>query len=143
GGPYYTTLSVPLTLANGSDSAAGINASSGVVQRASATLSNGACGTFGSYSTVTLVGGADTTVTSGNCYHYTYAISDNVGNQSAASAASADAKVDTTAPAAPSLTVSESSSKSYVSGTTLYYNAQGTNTAGFTVDATTSAAEPA
>src|SRR5581483_6145507 len=59
----------------------------------------GTCGTFsGSWSPVTLVGGADTTVQSGNCYRYRYKISDNVGNQSAASSSSADAKVDLTKP---------------------------------------------
>ncbi len=106
GGPYYSSLSVPLNLGNGTDSQSGVNTSSGVVQRASATLTTGTCGTFGSYSTVTLSGGADTTVTTGNCYRYTYRVSDNVGNQSAASAASADAKVDTTAPSAPTLSYS-------------------------------------
>src|SRR5207244_1079573 len=141
GGPYYTTLSVPLTLGNGSDAGSGINASSGVVQRASATLSNGSCGTFGSYATVTLSGGADTSVASGNCYHYIYFISDNVGNQSAASAASADAKVDTSAPSAPSLTLSESSPLEYATGTTLYYNPQGSNSGSFSVTGTTSDTE--
>ena len=106
GGPYYTTLSVPLTLANGSDTGSGINTATGVVQRASATLSAGSCGSFGAYAPVTLTGGADTTVVSGNCYRYQYLISDNVGNQSAASVASADAKVDTSAPSAPTLTYS-------------------------------------
>jgi VCBS repeat-containing protein len=98
-GGYYTTLSVPLTLANGSDAGSGINAASGVVKRASATLSGGACGTFGGFTTtVTPSGGADTTVATGNCYEYQYLISDNVGNQSAASATSAVAKIDVNAP---------------------------------------------
>src|SRR2546428_7340029 len=69
---------------------------------------------------------------------YRYPISDNVGNTSSASSASADAKVDTSAPSAPSLTLSESSSLSYVNGTTLYYNAQGSNTDAFTVAGTSS-----
>ncbi len=111
------------------------------MQRDSATLSDGTCGSFsGSWSNVTLSGGADTTVVSGNCYHYRYVVTDNVGNQTTTTQ-TADAKVDTTAPSAPSLTVSESSPLSYVSGTTLYYNAQGSNTASFTVDGTSTDAQ--
>src|SRR5204862_7470010 len=64
GGPYYTTASVPLTANWGSDAASWLDASSATVQRRSATLSNGTCGTrSGSFSTVTLVPGAATTVT--------------------------------------------------------------------------------
>jgi hypothetical protein len=70
GGPWYTTASVPLTLSIGHDSQAGVDPTSGVVQRASATLTGGTCGTFGSWSAVTLIGGADTTVQSGNCYRF-------------------------------------------------------------------------
>src|SRR5204863_5768497 len=69
GGPWYTSLSVPLTIGWGSDAGSGLDASTEVVQRDSATLSNGTCGSFsGSWSSVTLSAGADTTVTSGNCY---------------------------------------------------------------------------
>src|SRR5207245_2090135 len=124
GGPYYTTLSVPLSLGNGSDSGSGIDASSGIVERASATLSAGSCGSFGSYAPVSLSAGADTSVLSGNCYRYRYLISDKVGNQSAASAASADAKVDSSAPSAPALTASGSSASEFASGSTLFYNPQ-------------------
>ena len=141
GGPWYTSASVPLTLDNGSDGGSGLDTTSGLVERATATLTAGTCGSFGSWSTVTLTGGADTTVTSGNCYRYRYTISDNVGNQSSPSSASADAKVDTSAPSAPALSISESSPLSYVSGTTLYYNAQGSNTASFTVDGTSADAQ--
>src|SRR5207302_3589234 len=99
GGTYYTTLSIPLTLGNGSDSGSGLDASSGIVERDSASLSGGSCGSFsGSWSTVNLVGGADTSVTTGHCYHYRYKISDNVGNQSSASSTTADAKVTTAFP---------------------------------------------
>ena len=49
--------------------------------------------------------------------------------------------LDNTAPSAPVLTVNEASPLSFVSGTTLYYNAQGSNTASFTVDATSADAD--
>ncbi|MDX6487328.1 MAG: hypothetical protein QOF43_2481, partial [Gaiellaceae bacterium] len=49
--------------------------------------------------------------------------------------------LDNTAPTAPVLTVSEASPLSFVSGTTLFYNAQGANTASFTVDATSTDAD--
>ena len=41
GGPWYTTASVPLTLGNGTDGQSGLDTTSGVVQRASATLIDG------------------------------------------------------------------------------------------------------
>ena len=121
GGPWYTSASVPLTLSNGSDAGSGMNTSTQIVERDSATLSGGTCGTFsGSYSTVTLSGGADTTVVTGNCYRYRLKISDNVGNQ-ATSAASADAKVDTSAPSISTLAPTE------VSGAgNQYYDGSGT-----------------
>src|SRR5207247_9502077 len=80
--------------------------------------------------------GACTTVASANYYRYRSTISARVGNQSAASAASAGAKVDTTAPGAPSLPLPDSSALTSVSGTTLYYNPQGSNSGTFTVAAT-------
>src|SRR5207244_3227802 len=79
---------------------------------------------------------------SGHCYKYRYKISDNVGNQ-ATSAASSVAQVDTSAPSAPNLTLSESSPLEYVSGATLFYNPQGSNSAGFDVSAASSDSETA
>src|SRR5204862_1604570 len=55
GGPYYTSLSVPLTLNNGSDATSGVDSSSGIVERDVATLSGGSCGSYtGSWTPVTL-----------------------------------------------------------------------------------------
>ncbi|HEV2952364.1 MAG TPA: hypothetical protein VGZ51_09675, partial [Actinomycetota bacterium] len=76
---YFTSLSVPVTLANGSDAGSGLNAGSGIVERDEALLDNsdGTCDVFpGSWATVTLSGGNDTTVVSGKCYRYRYKISD-------------------------------------------------------------------
>src|SRR5207247_3236126 len=115
----------------------GLDSSTQVFERNSATISTGSCGTFsGSWSSVTLTGGADTTVANGSCYRYRIRVSDNVGNTSANSSSSADAKVDTSAPSAPSLTPSESSSLSYASGTPLNSNPQGSTSASFTVTGT-------
>ncbi|HVD10944.1 MAG TPA: hypothetical protein VNB88_09915, partial [Gaiellaceae bacterium] len=126
GAPYYTTLSVPLTLVDGNDgTGSGLDTSTRLVERESGDLAADACTNWsGTWSTATLSGGADTNVLSGKCYRYRYKISDNVSNQSAASAVSAAAKVDTSAPApAPTLTLSENpaSANQHVSGTTLFY----------------------
>ena len=104
-GGYYTTASVAVTLDDGSDTGSGVDAASGVVERDEAPLDNGdgSCDAFpGSWATVTLSGGNDTSVVSGTCYRYRYLLSDRVGNQ-ATSGASATAKVDTSAASAPSL----------------------------------------
>src|SRR5437870_512636 len=46
GGPYYTGLSVPLTLDTGNDAGSGIDATSKVVERDSSPLANGTCTGF-------------------------------------------------------------------------------------------------
>jgi hypothetical protein len=105
-GGYATSTSIPVTLANGSDTGSGLDTPSGVVERDETPLSGGTCDPFpGSWSTVTLSGGSDATVQSGKCYRYRYSIYDRVGNQGI-SGASATVKVDTSKPSAPSLTFS-------------------------------------
>ncbi len=131
-GPYYTTLAVPLTISDGSDSGSGLDASSGVVERQSATLANDSCAAWSGWSPVTLVGGADTSVLSGECYRYRYEISDNVGNQSSPSASSGTAKIDTSAPSSP--TVSFSALTNAVAGGQTVYFRPGV-AGGFTVTA--------
>ena len=99
GGAYYTALSVPLVLDNGSDTGSGVDPASGLIERQVATLSNGNCVSWsGVWATVTLTGGADTNVLTDRCYRYRYTVSDNVGNQAGPSAISGEAKVDTVAP---------------------------------------------
>src|SRR5581483_10702862 len=120
GGPWYTTTNIPLTLDNGTDNQAGIDPTSGLVERATATLTNGTCDSFGAYTPITLTAGADTTVQTGHCYRYRYTTSDLVGNQSTPSTPSADAKIDTSGPSAPSLSYPALSHVS-ASGDTLYY----------------------
>ncbi|HKP19173.1 MAG TPA: chitobiase/beta-hexosaminidase C-terminal domain-containing protein [Gaiellaceae bacterium] len=124
GGPWYSTTSVPLTIGTGTDSAAGIDSARTVAERASAPLANGTCGTFGAFAAVTLSGGADTTVASANCYRYQVKATDNVGNVSAASTVTADAKVDATPPTTPTL-VFTGLANAAVSGSTIYYRPDG------------------
>ena len=119
---YYTSLAVPVSLNGGSDSESGLAAGSSIVQRDEAPLDNGdgSCDAFpGSWSTVALSGGNDTTVVSGKCYRYRELLSDRVGNQDS-SGASNTAKVDTSAPAAPSLSYG-SLADAAVTGDTVYY----------------------
>jgi chitobiase/beta-hexosaminidase-like protein len=138
GGPWYTTTSVPLTITRGTDTGSGVDAARDVVQRASAPLASGSCGTFGAFSAVTLVGGADTSVSSGNCYRYELEVTDNVGNVSAASPASADAKVDTTPPTTPSLLFTAFSNAA-ATGSTVFYRPSAAGS--FTVTAGSADAE--
>ena len=77
---YYTSLSVPVTVNGGSDSGSGLAPGSSVVQRDVATLSGGTCsGWSGTWTTVTLSGGNDTTVLNGRCYQYREQLTDRVG----------------------------------------------------------------
>jgi hypothetical protein len=83
---YYTSASVSLTVSDGTDTGgSNINTSSRIVQRKSATLTNGTCGSYGSFGTITPTGSypnyTDTTVNSSTCYQYQYQVSDNAGNQ--------------------------------------------------------------
>jgi hypothetical protein len=95
------STSVAITTSTGSDGASGIDAATTTIKRDVAPLntSTGTCGAFpGTYATtVTLVGGADTSVSSANCYRYEYLVSDKVGNQAVNVSASV-AKVDTSGP---------------------------------------------
>ncbi|HWH11110.1 MAG TPA: chitobiase/beta-hexosaminidase C-terminal domain-containing protein [Solirubrobacteraceae bacterium] len=121
-GGYNTSGSVSVGFTPGADAGAGLNASSGLLQRASATLAAGACGSFGAFATVASNQSspyADTGGTSGNCYEYRYVISDAVGNQATYTSASV-VKLDTQAPS-QSLSLA-SPVAAILSGTTLYYN---------------------
>jgi Ice-binding-like/Chitobiase/beta-hexosaminidase C-terminal domain/Bacterial Ig-like domain len=95
------STSLPITTVEGSDEGSGINTATTAIKRdvALLTTSTETCGAFpGTYATtVTPVGGADTSVTSGNCYRYEYVVTDRVGNQTVNSSANV-AKVDTSGP---------------------------------------------
>src|SRR5207302_7324581 len=69
-----------------------------------------------------LVGGADTSVTSGHCYEYREQLTDNVGNIGS-SAASNVAMVDTAAPTnALTLSGLSPAGSAFQNGNTVYYN---------------------
>jgi len=120
---YYTSLSVPVSLGAATDTGgSGVNAATITVERDTIGLAGGACNAFtGSWSTVTLTAGNDTTVTSGNCYRYREIAADNVGN-STTSSISNTAKVDNQSPTNSITTSSVSPAGSvYKNGATIYY----------------------
>ena len=120
GGPWFGN-EVPVTIGLGTDAISGVDAASARVERDSSPLSAAGCASFGGvWNTVSLSGGADTSVEPGTCYRYRVSVADHVGNR-ATSAPSGPAKIDGTPPSAPALTLSESSPGVYVSGATLFY----------------------
>jgi hypothetical protein len=119
---YYTSLSVHVTVNTGSatDGGSGVDATTSILERDVATLTNGSCGSFsGSWTTVTLSAGNDTGVLNGHCYEYREKLSDNVGNQGT-SGTSNIAKVDNQGPA-NALALTSITGGAYKSGTTVYY----------------------
>ena len=135
---YNTTGSISVTFSNGTDSGSGITTGTTQLERASATLSGGSCGTFGAYSNIGSAAPtspySDSTLVSGNCYEYEYVVSDNVGNVATYTSANV-VKVDTGAP-----TLSETSSGANVyypgTGSTIYYRATGSPSGSFTLTLT-------
>lgn len=142
GARYSTSTSLSIVLSDGTDPS-GVAASGTTLTRASASLSNGTCGTFGSYALVT--GGNDPatpyadTVADQACYSYKYTVLDTWGN--ASTYTSPGIKVDTTVPTpAPSLAYSAFTNSS-ASGSTIYYRS-GAASGSFTVTGT-GVADPA
>jgi hypothetical protein len=97
---FLAALSVPITLADGTDAGSGIDPTGRFVERDQVgPTATGACGTFpGTFpTTVTLSGGNDTSVATDTCYQYRYRVLDRVGNPVAYTTTSV-AKVDASAP---------------------------------------------
>ncbi|MGI9099881.1 MAG: LamG-like jellyroll fold domain-containing protein [Solirubrobacteraceae bacterium] len=135
GGRYSTSTGLSIAFSAGTDAGSGL-ATGAQLQRAAASLTTGSCGTYGAY---TQVGAddpaspvADTVPADQTCYRYRYVVSDQVGNP-ATTYTSADIKVDTTAPAAPTLAFS-ALTNTYRGASTLYYRSNATSGA-FTVTA--------
>ena len=138
GGPWFAAA-VPLRVEEGSDAGSGVNRGSARVERQAASLQAGACGSFtGAWEPVSSQAGADAGVQDGTCYRYRVSVSDNVGNWSS-SPASGEARIDTTAPSPPQLTLTASAPSAHVSRATVFYRpgAEGA----LTVEATTTDAE--
>ncbi len=140
---YYTTASISVSFTATDGGGSGINASTGLLQRADATLATGTCGSYAGF--VTVAGGTnptsplvDTSVTSGHCYQYRYLVSDNLAIQATLTSANV-AKVDTSAPNAPTLAFS-ALTNSFASGNTLFYRSASAPGA-FTVTASSSDAD--
>src|SRR5207253_2356222 len=134
--PYYKSASVSFVLTDGADSASGLDTSTRTVTRESASLSGDSCGTFtadaGTFSS------PDTAVSGGHCYRYTFRITDNVDNVSAAVTATAkvDTAVPTTAVTAPT-ELAGAGNQYYDSGTkTQFFRSTGSGS--FTLGATAS-----
>jgi hypothetical protein len=98
---YYREAAVPITTTPVADAGAGIGSGTRML-RQSASLTNGVCGSYGTLAEVTLTGGVDTTVSTGNCYRYQHVVADRVGN-SVTHVGSGEAKVDAAAPAGGSI----------------------------------------
>jgi hypothetical protein len=147
GSRYSTSTMLSLSLGKGTDSASGLAATGAKLRRASAPLSSdgtsdGVCGSYGAFAQVgpddpssPFVDDAVGGITSGRCYRYEYVVPDNVGNTT--TYVSQDVKVDTSGPVAPSLSLSGASGNTFVSGGTVYINAQAGRSGGFQVAAAT------
>ncbi len=133
GARYSTTTALSTAFTTGTDGGSGL-ATGAQLLRASATLTNGTCGTYG---TDAQVGANDpvspvvNTAVDQTCYRYHYVVPDRVGNSTTYT--SGDVKVDTSAPPAPTFAFS-AMTNTFWSGSTLYYRSNAASGA-FTVTA--------
>src|SRR5262249_20789459 len=119
------------------DSGSGL--ASSVLTRQSATLSSSdgiADGTCGSYGSPTTISSRATPIaqnlTRPTCYLYTLTGTDNGGTTASISTT---VKVDPTGPSAPSLSLSAATGNTYISGSTVYINAQAGKSGSFQASA--------
>ena len=117
----YLTSGTTVTINTRTDYSAdtGSGLASSALTMATAGLSGGVCGSFGTPTTI--VGSPAQNVADGNCYLFTLTGTDNVGN---AASLSTTVKVDETAPTLTPLTVTRGTNSNYQyfnSGTNTYY----------------------
>ncbi|MDQ1483407.1 MAG: hypothetical protein QOF35_1483, partial [Actinomycetota bacterium] len=113
-----------VTFTGGTDAGSGVATATRVLQRSSATLTTGICGTFGAFSlrATNPTSSYSDSVTTGNCYKYQYVVSDNVGNVDTATSGSINkVSSDVTGPTGGSVAASGlvGSGSLYASSTTL------------------------
>ena len=125
-GGWYTTAPVSVTLSASDGFGSGLDKIRYTTDGSDPTLLNGS-----DYAGAIPV--AATTTIKFRAY-------DNVGNIEAV--ATQTVQVDTTPPSAPALTLGEASPYEYATGTTLFYNPNGSNSAAFTVSGTSTDASP-
>jgi hypothetical protein len=123
GSRYSTSPNLSIVFSPGTDPS-GLLTTGRTLTRATATLTTGTCGSYGSYTVVT--GGTDPaspkadTVTDGACYRYQYTVSDTLGNTTTYT--SGDIKVDSTAPSTPTLAITSPVNAYWSgSGSTVFY----------------------
>ncbi len=137
---YFTgTLSTGFTIGTRTDwSDAGSGLASSTLTRESAPLLANSCGAYGSLTTIT--GNPDqTSLVNGTCYRYLLTVTDNVGNVTTTTTV---VMVDNTAPAAPTLTLSNATGTAFVDNTgKVAYFKSGSSSGGFDVAASASDAE--
>lgn len=136
---YSSSTSVSVTFsATDNTGGSGVDTAGGELMRASASLSNGTCGSsYSSYSQVGSTGLSSPysdTVSSGNCYKYEYMVSDNVGNL-ATIGPSGIVEVDT---GSPTFAITKSGSNVYTDGSAHVWVKSGTTGSSFTLTATES-----
>ena len=129
---YVTSTSASIAFSATDGTGSGVNSGTAQLERASAPLSGGTCGSYGAFTQLGSAGLSSPfsdTVATGNCYEYEYVVSDNVGNQGTITSANV-LKVDATAPV-NNLSLSSQSGGSFLSGTTVYYH--GSTAGSFTI----------
>jgi chitobiase/beta-hexosaminidase-like protein len=147
GGRYSTSTTLSIAFSKGTDSGSGLAPSGAKLLRASATLSSsdgiadGSCGSYGGFAQIgaddpssPVTDDATNGIATGHCYRYEYVVSDRVGNTTTYT--SPDIKVDTSGPSAPSVSLSSATGNTYITGSTVYINAQAGKSGSFQASAT-------
>jgi len=146
GGPFFSTSTNYIVTFDATDSGAGFGSAGWILQRQIAAASAGTCGSFADDTaagnrvagTTSAPGQTSSqTLVSGSCYRWVLTASDAVGN-AAAAATSGSILVDTTAPAAPSVSNNASGTSYAISSgaPTVYFRPSGASSFILTASAT-------